>query len=84
VEIRKFPSQNERVETGPIQFGEDWPGFFLRGDNAFALRLAIANILVNPHDVFARMQLQAYMQELDACNLNKTVVEKLRENDGRV
>jgi len=23
----------KRVETGPIQFGEDWPGSFERGDN---------------------------------------------------
>lgn len=24
----------ERVETGPIQFNDDWPGAFIRGDNA--------------------------------------------------
>jgi hypothetical protein len=23
-----------RVETGPVQFGEDWPGTFIRGDHA--------------------------------------------------
>lgn len=32
--IRKFPKQEKRVETGPIQFGDDWPGVFIRGDNA--------------------------------------------------
>lgn len=26
-----------RVETGAIQFGNDWPGLFVRGDEAFAL-----------------------------------------------
>jgi len=25
----------KRVETGPIRFGDDWPGVFIRGDNAF-------------------------------------------------
>jgi len=25
---------NSRAETGPIQFGDDWPGFFFRGDAA--------------------------------------------------
>ena len=25
-----------RPETGPMQFGTDWPGVFIRGDNAFA------------------------------------------------
>lgn len=23
-----------RVETGPLQFNDDWPGVFIRGDNA--------------------------------------------------
>jgi hypothetical protein len=26
-----------RAETGPLQFGEDWPGVFIRGDEAIAL-----------------------------------------------
>jgi len=25
----------ERPETGPMQFGKDWPGVFIRGDEAF-------------------------------------------------
>ncbi len=33
--IRKLPGQEERVETGPVQFGEDWPGLFIRGDTCF-------------------------------------------------
>lgn len=24
----------KRVETGPLQVGDDWPGVFIRGDNA--------------------------------------------------
>lgn len=24
-----------RVETGPVAFGNDWPGVFIRGDDAF-------------------------------------------------
>lgn len=24
----------KRVETGPLQIGDDWPGVFIRGDNA--------------------------------------------------
>lgn len=28
---REFPEQAVRVESGPIQFGDDWPGLFLRG-----------------------------------------------------
>lgn len=25
---------SERVETGVVQFGDDWPGVFIRGDDA--------------------------------------------------
>jgi hypothetical protein len=34
-EVRKLPAVETRVETGPVQFGDDWPGTFIRGDNAF-------------------------------------------------
>jgi hypothetical protein len=34
-EIRLLPEQEERVETGAVQFGDDWPGVFIRGDDAF-------------------------------------------------
>lgn len=36
-EVRIFPEQAERVETGVIRFGDDWPGVFIRGDNAAGL-----------------------------------------------
>lgn len=26
---------SERVETGPVEFEDDWTGVFIRGDNAF-------------------------------------------------
>lgn len=45
-EIRVLPAPlgGGRVETGPVQFGEDWPGVFIRGDNAGAL----ASLLSHP------------------------------------
>lgn len=33
-----------RVESGAVQFGDDWPGLFLRGDNAFNLATQIAQL----------------------------------------
>jgi hypothetical protein len=35
-DIRRIdmPPDAARVETGPVQFGEDWPGTFIRGDHA--------------------------------------------------
>jgi len=31
-----------RVETGPVQFNDDWPGVFIRGDNAAWLALCLS------------------------------------------
>lgn len=36
--------ESPRVETGAIQFGNDWPGYFLRGDDAFGLALNIKSL----------------------------------------
>ncbi len=34
-----------RVETGVTRFGEDWPGVFIRGDNAFYYSELLERIL---------------------------------------
>jgi hypothetical protein len=31
----------DRVETGAVQFGDDWPGLFIRGDRAIHLAICI-------------------------------------------
>lgn len=31
----------ERVETGPVQFNDDWPGVFIRGDNAHWIAMCL-------------------------------------------
>ena len=30
--------------TGPLKIGEDWPGIFIRGDEALAMASALKNI----------------------------------------
>lgn len=42
--MRNFEQQTERVESGAIRFGDDWPGLFLRGDDAFGHALAINTV----------------------------------------
>lgn len=32
--VRRFPAEETRVESGPIMFGDDWPGLFMRGKDA--------------------------------------------------
>ena len=43
--VRKLDGQAERVETGPVQFGDDWPGLFVRGDNCAYYQIAVDNAL---------------------------------------
>ena len=33
-----------RMPTGAMQFGKDWPGLFIRGDDAIALALDIRRL----------------------------------------
>lgn len=39
--------ERERVETGIVQFGDDWPGTFIRGDTAAGYAAAIDFVQVH-------------------------------------
>lgn len=45
METRKLPALSERAETGPMKFGGDWTGVFIRGDNALAYVCALESLL---------------------------------------
>lgn len=57
----------ERVETGPLQINEDWPGFFLRGDATLYYAMCLENMInafetgENPDAVYL-MSLQSLLQ----------------------
>jgi hypothetical protein len=36
-----FPGGSGNIPTGAIQFQDDWPGLFLRGDTALSLAISI-------------------------------------------
>lgn len=44
--VRALPGVTERVETGAVQFGDDWPGVFIRGDHAGYWALMLRSLLV--------------------------------------
>lgn len=74
-DIQKLPAfpEGTRPETGPMQFGEDWPGIFIRGDNA----LADANMLqeVVKHlgdDWIARNIITSMITLLRSCSVGDT------------
>ena len=37
--------ENQRAETGVMQFDNDWPGVFIRGDNALMYAIALRCLL---------------------------------------
>ena len=70
-DIRQLPAVTERVETGAIQFGDDWPGVFIRGDMAFGYAMALEAVL-NPsehRDVFAEATVRGLRMVLSAGDL---------------
>lgn len=83
-EIRTLPAVETRVETGPIRFGEDWPGIFIRGDNAFALRLELEQAEKLIEDGLAKSFLRSVILLLDECNLNPSTKlgDKVSERNG--
>ncbi len=62
--VRQLPGVEDRVETGPVQFGDDWPGFFLRGDNAADLAIVLQQIVSDPTNPIARVQALAWAGHL--------------------
>jgi hypothetical protein len=91
--IYKEDEHGTRVETGPLQINEDWPGIFIRGDNAAYLAYTLNSALDNLNDNIQPIQkitLQQFVNLLTSCNvgnlreqneaLSKEEDERLGEN----
>jgi len=62
-----------RPETGPMQFGDDWPGVFIRGDNAlFFARTLGAAIALYPDRAIERSVLGGLQKTLQSCSVGDT------------
>ena len=44
VPVRELEQQDDRVETGVIRFGDDWPGVFIRGDDCYRYLNALRHV----------------------------------------
>lgn len=66
--IRQLPAQNPRVETGPVRFGDDWAGVFIRGDAAAYMRMCL-DMALNHGDtgLFLGMS-QSIIKTLNSCD----------------
>lgn len=67
VTARKLPAQKgPRVETGVIQFGDDWPGVFIRGDAAFGYAIYLRTLLNGGDDLIALASNQGLLSLLES------------------
>lgn len=59
-DMRKLPApEGGRVETGAVQFGDDWPGVFIRGDNAFRYAMALQEAMETIPEGFKKIQIKS-------------------------
>lgn len=74
-QVQKVPMPDgwTRPETGPMQFGDDWPGVFIRGDNALAYSLsagrAVEALRQNPNYQIEAAMLAGLMRVLQSCRV---------------
>lgn len=71
------PLPSGRPETGPMQFGDDWPGIFIRGDNAlfFARQLgavAIALSVLPKQDQWLVQSVERMAKLMASCSAGET------------
>lgn len=74
-DIRNLPEVEQRVETGPVQFGDDWPGVFIRGDDAAWYVGVLTRAAKSITDPFARLMVSALRDELSGCDLTMRASE---------
>lgn len=83
-DIRRFPAQEKRVECGPIAFGNDWPGLFIRGDTAAFYAMYLRALIdetpsAEPElfrSIIARNVMVALANALESCDLTRRVPEQ--------
>lgn len=66
MEIRKLSLTIEpRLESGPVQFGDDWPGVFLRGDHCAYYALCLEQLeehLDTADDIIAALAIKNLLE----------------------
>jgi hypothetical protein len=74
VQLPPFPGG--RIESGPLKFGDDWPGIFLRGDSALffakALRRTIGRMSSTDVDWADKAMLIGLADTLESCSVGDT------------
>lgn len=75
-------NEQQRPETGPLEFEGDWPGVFIRGDNAFGYALALEMLIADEspqHRQMALMNLNGLAELLRSCDTRNLDPEDLQK-----
>jgi len=62
--MKKVEYDGERIESGPLQVGDDWPGTFIRGDNSFYYGTVLTGVIkrlenIGDSDMGTKMDIDA-------------------------
>ncbi len=70
-DVRHIITENDsvRVETGPVQFNDDWPGVFIRGDNAAYYAMMLESYKIGERDFITDAQITNLINILKSCQL---------------
>lgn len=74
--MRQLPAQEEHVETGAIQFGDDTPGFYFRGIDIALLEVILERYLAIQEIRFARPTEQGLYQQID--NVRQLIHDQMK------
>ena len=71
---REFPPQGKRVESGPVRFGDDWPGVFLRGDQSLFLATILRKV-TRQHKLgfLEHAAVEGLAETLESCDARSSV-----------
>jgi hypothetical protein len=74
---------SSRPETGPCQAENDWPGIFIRGDNAFGFSVSLNSVLQDIKNgkqpsLIELMVVEGLLETLKSCNVEQLKNIKIR------
>jgi hypothetical protein len=69
-QVRRLPEVENRVESGPIMFGDDWPGLFLRGDDCHRFVVSLRELVLDSAKIgfITRQVVMGLIDDLESSN----------------
>lgn len=69
-QVRRLGTEGKRVESGPIMFGDDWPGLFLRGDDCHLYATSLREVVLDKPDIglITKSVLMGLLDALESSN----------------